>query len=129
MSLMGKPPMGQKQPKPPKVRKALRKRSPKRETYMRSAEREDAVVHMLAVKALPCAACNAPPPSEAHHCTGGGMKRDDMATIPLCKPCHLAYHASKRTWVAKHGPDYGLLPKVAAMLASHNRLDPVKPAP
>jgi hypothetical protein len=103
---------------PLQARKAMRKRSPKRAAYMASQERTDAVAHMLAVKALPCVACGAAPPSEAHHCTANGMARDDWATIPLCYACHRGpqgYHAAKRSWVARHGQDVDFLPIVAAL--------------
>jgi hypothetical protein len=83
---------------------------------MASSARTEGVAHMLAVKGLPCVACGAPPPSEAHHCTGDKLPRDDLRTIPLCKPCHLLYHARKRSWVERHGPDYGFLEQVARML-------------
>ena len=94
----------------------MRKRSPKRAAYMASSARTDAVAHMLAVKALPCVACGAAPPSEAHHVTGDKQPRNDLRTIPLCKPCHLRYHARKRTWVSEHGPDYIYLVRVDEML-------------
>jgi hypothetical protein len=47
------------------------------------------------------------------------MPRDDMRVLPLCYACHQGldgYHAAKRSWVAKHGPDYMLLDRVADML-------------
>ncbi len=98
----------------------LRKRSPKRAKYMASPEREAGAAHMLAVKALPCICCGHPPPSYAHHVTGDRMPRNDFRVLPLCYACHQGpqgYHADKANWVAKHGPDYGLLPRIAEMLA------------
>jgi len=86
---------------------------------MRSAARLDGLAHMSAVKALPCICCNAPPPSYAHHVTGDGKPRDDMRVLPLCYACHQGpdgYHAAKASWVDRHGPDYSLLPRVAALL-------------
>jgi hypothetical protein len=100
-------------------RSPIPRRSKKRAAYMASPEREAGVAHMLAVKALPCIACGAPPPSHAHHVTGDGMPRDDMRVIPLCHDCHTGqngYHNAKRSWVARHGRDCDLLPKVAEML-------------
>jgi hypothetical protein len=94
----------------------MRKQSPKRKAYRASAERTEAVAHMLRVKALPCIVCGAAPPTEAHHCTGGGMARNDWAVLPLCQPCHLRYHSRKRTWVAENGQDFELLPRVYALL-------------
>ncbi len=97
----------------------LRKRSPKRAAYMASAERKDGVAHMLAVKALPCICCGHPPPSYAHHVTGDKQPRNECRVLPLCYECHQGkngYHAAKASWVAKHGPDYGLLNKVQELL-------------
>jgi len=105
-----------KRSKPLQRKTPVRKRSTKRAAYMASSARTEGVAHMLAVKGLPCVACGAPPPSEAHHCTGDKLPRDDLRTIPLCQPCHLRYHARKRSWVADHGPDYGFLDLVARML-------------
>lgn len=104
---------------PLKRKTRLKPRSDKRAAYMRSAERQEGLAHMARVKMLPCIACGAPPPSQAHHVTGDKRPRDDLRTIPLCYPCHQGpqgYHAAKRSWVAKHGPDYMLLDRVAEML-------------
>jgi hypothetical protein len=118
--LAGRGALGQKPPKPTKKpRKAVRKRSAKREAYMRSDARVDAVAHMMRVKALPCVCCGHHPPSHAHHVTGDGKPRDDLRVIPLCPPCHVGpdgYHKNKAAWVARHGPDYGLLGIVAAQI-------------
>lgn len=109
-------PLGQRTPKTPKEpRKPFPKQSPKRIAYMSSAARKEGVAHMLAVKALPCICCGHPPPSHAHHVTGDKMPRNDMRVLPLCHSCHQGdhgYHAAKATWVARHGPDYGLLARV-----------------
>ena len=105
--------------KPLKRKTRLKPRSDKRAAYMRSAERQDGLAHMARVKMLPCVACGAPPPSQAHHVTGDKQPRDDFRAIPLCYACHQGpqgYHAAKRSWVAKHGPDYLLLDRVAEML-------------
>ncbi len=102
--------------KPLQAKTPLAKQSPKRKAYRASAARLEAVEHMLRVKALPCVVCGAAPPTEAHHCTGGGMARDDWAVLSLCKPCHLRYHARKRTWIAENGQDFELLPRVYAIL-------------
>ena len=40
---------------------------------------------------LPCVACGADPPSEAHHVEArkyGGVGGDDSRCVPLCRPCH-----------------------------------------
>lgn len=49
-----------------------------------------------AVRALHCAACGAPPPSECNHVTFGrgvGQKAPDDLTFPLCMQCHRDWHA------------------------------------
>ena len=101
----------------------MRRQSHRRQFYMASEQRAEGVAHMLAVKALPCIACGAPPPSYAHHVTGDKMPRCDFRVLPLCYACHQGpdgYHLSKRSWVARHGRDCDLLPAVAAMLAENN---------
>jgi hypothetical protein len=101
MSLMGKPPLGLKQPKP------------KRKT--KSGAR-----HMGRVKLLSCVICGKPGPSDAHHCKSGKMARDDFKVIPLCFECHRGpngFHAAQHTWEAKNGPDHEFLAVVANMLA------------
>lgn len=91
---------------------------------MASAERKDAVAHMLSVKALGCIVCGAPPTSYAHHVTGDKQPRNDWRVLPLCYSCHQGpqgYHAAKRSWVEKNGPDYMLLPLVERLL--NDRID------
>lgn len=47
------------------------------------------------VRSLPCAGCNAPPPSEAHHWPPkgmGGAHVDDTKTFPVCGICHKRCH-------------------------------------
>lgn len=57
------------------------------------------------VRSHDCCACGRPAPSDAHHCApsgissafhggGGALKKDDMWTIPLCRPCHNRWHGS-----------------------------------
>ena len=89
------------------------------------------------VKQLPCAVCNAPPPSDAHHCTHrppegephgytrlpcAGRKSGDRDAIPLCKAHHQdgpgAIHNGKETWAALHGPDYQFIPTTRAAVAA-----------
>lgn len=100
MNLLNKPPMGLKQPKPVKDS-----------------------AHIELVKQLPCVICNAPPPSDAHHCICGrfgGRKAGDDKVIPLCKNHHQwgpdAIHNGKESWVEKFGNDYDYLPQVKSML-------------
>lgn len=75
------------------------------------------------VKGMPCVICNAPPPSDAHHCCHdrfGQRKSSDAETIPLCKIHHQdgpeAIHTNKRAWREKHGPDHGFLQMVDDIL-------------
>ena len=98
------------------TRKPMPQQSAKKRAYRASSDGRAALAHMQAIKALPCIVCGAAPPSEAHHCRSDCMARDDLKTIPLCKPCHLLYHARKRTWHKANGKDYDLLPIVAEML-------------
>lgn len=96
-------PMGQKPPKP-------------------ARGTPEGLAHMMAVKSLPCVVCGCPAPSEAHHCISlryGSRKVSDFDTIPLCYACHRGpqgIHANKAAWEARHGPDTGFLPRVAAIL-------------
>ena len=75
------------------------------------------------VKQLPCVICDAPPPSDAHHCIHDRFsqaKAPDSETIPLCKPHHQdgpeAIHNGKETWRERHGPDHGYLALVDEIL-------------
>ena len=118
--LGGKGPLGPKTGKTgPKQPNPVRKVSTKRAAYMASPERKAGLMHMARVKLLSCICCGAPAPSDAHHVTGDGMPRDDMRTIPLCWACHRGphgYHNDKANWVAKYGPDYAMLERVAGMI-------------
>lgn len=46
------------------------------------------------IKAEACRACDAPPPSDAHHLRTKGAGGDDSLTnlISLCRGCHQAIH-------------------------------------
>ena len=54
--------------------------------------------HLQRVKSLPCAVCNAPPPSSAHHINQG----QQYTTVALCYDCHqgavMGWHGQKRAW-------------------------------
>ena len=118
--LAGRPPLGQKARKPPKSpRKAIQRRSAKMTAHKAAEHARGGTDHMMAVKALPCVCCHAPPPSEAHHVKDGGKARSDFRVIPLCYECHRGqhgYHNAKRSWRARYGLDCDLLPIVDAML-------------
>jgi hypothetical protein len=111
--------MGQKQPRLPKIRKPMRKKSPKREAYLASPERQDGKAHMARVAKLPCLVCGARP-VEVHH---EGKPRSDMRCLPLCARHHRteygpgALHYSRQAFYALHGPSEALLARVAEMLS------------
>lgn len=45
-------------------------------------------VHLARIKDMPCAVCDAPGPSDAHHIEQGLQ----YTCIPLCKDCHQGSH-------------------------------------
>lgn len=101
----------------------LKRRKPERATAAGKA-------YMARVKMLPCVICQSYPPNDAHHVYHGrygSEKASDFETIPLCKICHqtgpLSVHQAKETWEAMHGPDWGYLPVVAALLDPNNEID------
>ena len=108
-----------KRGKPLARKTPMRKRSLKRAAYMASSARTDGVAHMLAVKGLPCVACGAAPPSEAHHLPN---PRSDFRVIPLCPFHHRteygpqAYHYSRPRFNLTYGSDDELLAKTMEML-------------
>lgn len=57
--------------------------------------------HLARVKEQPCAVCDAPGPSEAHHIVQG----EQYLCIPLCEECHrgpvLGWHGQKRSWAIR----------------------------
>lgn len=79
--------------------------------------------HMRRVKQCPCVICQAPPPSDAHHCISGryGSRRaSDFETIPLCKNHHQGadgIHTNKYRWETLYGLDTLYLPLVERWLA------------
>lgn len=115
--LMGRGPLGQKgQSKPKKASKPIRKVSEKKAAYRASAEGKSGLEYIGKVKQLPCVICEAPAPSDAHHCFHGrygSRKVDDFSVIPLCKACHQdgpnAIHRGKQSWLMRNGPDYGYI--------------------
>lgn len=115
-----KGPLGQKTGKAgPKKPKPLPRRSKKRAAYMASPDRAAAVLHMLAVKTLPCVCCDRHGPNEAHHVKDDKQPRNDLRVIPLCADCHRGphgYHNATETWRATYGLDYEFLAVVADAL-------------
>lgn len=57
--------------------------------------------HLGRVKALPCAVCDAPGPSEAHHIQQG----QQYTAVALCDSCHrgplMGWHGQKRAWAIR----------------------------
>lgn len=57
--------------------------------------------HLATVKSQPCAVCDAPPPSEAHHLVQGLQ----YTCVALCPDCHrgplLGIHGQKRAWAIR----------------------------
>ena len=81
--------------------------------------------YLRKVRELPCAACGAPAPSEAHHpkdrppfeemgtykfFPSYGQKSADEDAIPLCRACHDMYHRSTGEFHRRYGPDYSYIP-------------------
>jgi hypothetical protein len=112
-----------KRGKPLQAKTPMRKVSAKKRSRKAEEKAAGAWEHMAAVKALPCCACGASPPSQAHHVTGDKQPRSDWRVIPLCYDCHQGphgYHAAKRSWVDRHGPDYEFL-KIVQMALDGQR--------
>ena len=112
-----------KRGKPLRAKTRMKQRSDKRKAYIASTEFQDALAYMHQVKECDCVACGAQGPTEAHHCTGDGMARNDWHTIPLCTLCHLRYHARKRTWEAEHGKDYSYIEQTQTAILGAVRCD------
>ena len=105
--------------KPLKAKTRMKPLSAKKRAHKAAEKAAGAWDHMARVKMLPCVACGCAPPSEAHHVTGDKLPRSDWRVIPLCYECHRGpqgYHAAKRSWVERHGPDYSYLDRVKELL-------------
>ena len=89
--------------------------------------------YLRRVRELPCAACGAPAPSEAHHCRdtppydeqgaykslpGYGQKSADEDAIPLCGPdgCHKLFHMERAEFYRLYGKDYSYIALTRANL-------------
>jgi len=79
--------------------------------------------YMLAVKGLPCAVCNAPPPSDCHHTICGrfgSRKTPARDCIPLCKIHHQwgpdAIHNGKESWIDEWGFDTNYIEQTRAQI-------------
>lgn len=117
--------MGLKRKTPLRAKSQIRRK--KRIKAKRKSKRErDAYIarvygsreRLLAIKAMPCAACGGLP-SENHHMESGGMgrKADHTTIVPLCLTHHAFYHnecGSPEAFDARFGTD---LRALAARLA------------
>lgn len=117
-NLGGKPPLGLKEPPPPKKpRKPIPRESKKRKAYKASAEGKAGREHMARVARLRCYVCGAVNP-EVHH----PKPRNDKQVIPLCGPHHRrefgpgAFHYSPRKFYELHGTRKEILKRVEEML-------------
>ena len=86
--------------------------SAKKRKKRASPDGQASIAYMGKVKELPCCVCGRDGPSQAHHCTGDGMPRNDWHVIPLCYDDHQGpegYHARKKPWEDAHGKDYSYI--------------------
>ena len=106
-------------PKPTKRKKV--KKPMKR--WKRPSKSKAASQHLADVKGCRCANCDFQAPSEAHHTRSDHMGRpraSDWATIPLCQPCHKAYHGDKKLWHYVNCKDYALIPETLQAIYGEN---------
>lgn len=78
------------------------------------------------VRTKPCARCDAPAPSDAHHLVSVGWRepwRNDYVAIPLCRHCHSLWEHPGMTiarWLAlRQLPSIFLAETVAALLVEY----------
>lgn len=134
MSLMGKGPMGLKEPKAEKVkvRKPIRPRSKKKQAERLSDKGQAGLAHMAKVAAMPCVICwewsmKQLSETKVHHCIHGrfsAKKAPDTATLPLCDGHHqgefdgskIALHREPDEWKRRYGEDTHWLNWVTARL-------------
>lgn len=72
--------------------------------------------HLAAVKELPCAVCDAPAPSSAHHIKQG----DHFTAVALCWHCHQGaqgIHGDKTLWRIRKLDELGALNITLSRLA------------
>jgi hypothetical protein len=79
------------------VRKKRRFPSTAQATQRRAEREGNSAAYLAAIRQLPCCACGAPSPSDAHHLKAGtgergmAMKATDRYAVPLCRGpegCH-----------------------------------------
>jgi len=73
--------------------------------------------HMQRVKSLPCALCNAPGPSDAHHIDQGSH----FTVVALCYECHRGnngWHGNKAYWRLRKWAELDALNETLRRLAA-----------
>jgi hypothetical protein len=71
--------------------------------------------HLGMIKSLPCAVCDAPPPSDAHHIE----QHKQYLCIPLCRSCHMGpngIHGQKNMWRVMKMTELDALNKVLSQI-------------
>jgi hypothetical protein len=72
--------------------------------------------HLACVKSLPCAVCDTPGPSEAHHIVQGLQ----YTCVSLCPDCHrgslLGIHGQRRAWTVRKMTEMDALNKTIERL-------------
>jgi hypothetical protein len=72
--------------------------------------------HLARVKEQPCACCDLPGPSEAHHIVQG----QQYTAIPLCESCHrgpvMGWHGQRRAWAVQKLDELGALNRMLARM-------------
>lgn len=74
--------------------------------------------HLQRIKAMPCAVCDTPGPSDAHHIKQGLQ----WTCIPLCRDCHQGshngIHGQARMWAVMKMDELAALNKTVAALCA-----------
>jgi hypothetical protein len=107
-------------PKPPKTQRKSKKPLPKRSKRWKPATKKERE-HLAKIKSLPCIACSAPPPTEAHHITVCGRRLGHLFALSLCHECHegeFSIGNAKKRFIEKYGTELFLLQKVNELLKS-----------
>ena len=80
--------------------------------------------HLECIKSMPCAVCQAPGPSDAHHIRQGqGMSQraPHWLAVPLCKACHQGpdgIHGTKNLWRLRKVDEMSVLAQTIARIAA-----------
>lgn len=97
----------------PKRRTAVKKRNAKR---LRETRARQFGPHAERVRALPCCACGARPPSQPHHVKSRGAGGTWRDLVPLCGYCHLIIHAiGAKSFGRAHNVDLAAVARELAM--------------